>query len=116
MSNRRYATIRGHEPLRTPSGWNDQDRSLVIQLESILDDIFSRFGRLKKKDLGEELRALLDSYDQAVIDVADIKAEIGDTPMGTTATTITGAIAEHEADIVSLNEIYGMTVTELKGK
>lgn len=36
-------------------------------------------------------------------DIAAIAAKIGNTTMGTTATTITGAIAEHEADISGLN-------------
>ena len=36
-------------------------------------------------------------------DVTDLKSEIGDTAMGTTATTVTGAIAEHEEDISGIN-------------
>ena len=36
-------------------------------------------------------------------DVSDISNKIGNTTMGTTATTITGAIAEHEGDISTLN-------------
>lgn len=48
---------------------------------------------------------LMSSTDKAAVDM------IGDTPMGTTATTLTGAIAEHETVISNLNsnlaESYG---------
>ena len=38
---------------------------------------------------------------------------IGSTPMGTTATTLTGAVAEHESDISALNSRLGrLTVTD----
>lgn len=39
----------------------------------------------------------------AANDIAGIRKKIGDTALGTTATTITGAIAEHEQDISGLN-------------
>jgi len=35
--------------------------------------------------------------------INEIVEAIGDEPMGTTATTVTGAIAEHESDISELN-------------
>ena len=44
---------------------------------------------------------LMSSTDKAAVDT------IGDTPMGTTATTNTGAIAEHETDISNLNSKIG---------
>ena len=53
MAERR---IRQHQPLRVPSGWNGEARSLVIQLESLLDDIYAKFGRIGIKDLDESLR------------------------------------------------------------
>ena len=41
---------------------------------------------------------------QSVLDkITGIAETIGDEPMGTTATTVTGAIAEHETDIATLN-------------
>jgi len=41
---------------------------------------------------------------QSVLDkINEIVEAIGDEPMGTTATTVTGAIAEHESDISELN-------------
>ena len=36
-----------HESLRVPNGWNAEDKSLIIQLESILDDIYWRIGTLR---------------------------------------------------------------------
>lgn len=47
---------------------------------------------------------LMSSTDKAAVDT------IGDTPMGTTATTITGAIAEHEQDISDLNSKTNYTI------
>jgi len=35
------ARIRQHEPLRIPEHWRGQDRSFVVQLEHILDDIYA---------------------------------------------------------------------------
>jgi len=52
--------IRQHQPLRVPQGWVDQERSLVIQLERLFDDIYKRFGRLTRDDLGKALNDLLD--------------------------------------------------------
>ena len=36
-----------HEALRVPKGWVGEDKSLVIQLENILDDIYWRIGTLR---------------------------------------------------------------------
>ena len=41
--------------------------------------------------------------------VADWQKRIGNTSMGTTATTVTGAIAEHEGDISGINTTIGST-------
>ena len=40
---------RQHEPLRVPDGWKDQDRSLILQLDRILDEIYALLGRLEEK-------------------------------------------------------------------
>jgi hypothetical protein len=56
---KRGAFVRGREPLRTPSGWNEQEKAFVIQLDRILDDIYRHFGNLKLKDLSPELQALI---------------------------------------------------------
>ena len=50
----------------------------------------------RKFNLGEYIESVGES-------VSELSNKIGDTTMGTTATTITGAIAEHEGDISSLN-------------
>jgi hypothetical protein len=38
------ARTRQHEPLRIPENWVRQDRSFVIQLERILDDIYAHMN------------------------------------------------------------------------
>jgi len=42
MGSQKYNATRYNEPLRIPSNWKDQDRTLVIQLERILDDIYRK--------------------------------------------------------------------------
>lgn len=39
--------IRQHQPLRVPQGWNDQDRSLVIQLERLFDEVYTITSKLR---------------------------------------------------------------------
>ena len=77
-----YSTIQGHEPLRVPQGWKQQERAFVVQLEEILDDIYRRFGRLRVKDLGDDLKKIVEdvdglSYAQYTIDVDRIETEVG---------------------------------------
>ena len=43
MKNKRYQ----HQPLRVPRGWDDQSRALVIQIESLFDDLYTKVGQLK---------------------------------------------------------------------
>lgn len=51
-----YSTIQQHQPLRVPAGWGKQEKSFVVQMEEILDDIYRRFGRLRLADMGEAFR------------------------------------------------------------
>lgn len=60
-----YNTIQQHEPLRTPSRWTSEERRLIAQLEEIFDDIYRRFGRLRMKDMGSEMRTILQSAKEA---------------------------------------------------
>ena len=41
---RRYNRLKQHEQLRVPNGWKEQDKALIIQLERIFDDIYSKLG------------------------------------------------------------------------
>lgn len=111
--------MKQHEPIRVPQGWTGQNRALIIQLERLFDDLYKRFGNLTRADLGKELNAFLNSLASSE-DVTEIRNKIGSTPMGTTANTITGAVREHETDITELSgevsALYGLTVTQLKGK
>ncbi len=66
MSDKKYATIHQHEPLRPPAGWDAQEKRFVAQLEEVLDDIYRRFGRLKASDLGGELRMTIQESAEGV--------------------------------------------------
>lgn len=60
-----YNSIQQHEPLRTPSRWTSEERRLIAQLEELFDDIYRRFGRLRMKDMGSEMRTILRSAKEA---------------------------------------------------
>lgn len=60
-----YNSIQQHQPLRTPSRWTSEERRLIAQLEEIFDDIYRRFGRLRMKDMGSEMRTILQSAKEA---------------------------------------------------
>lgn len=47
---------RQHEPLRVPDRWHGQDRTLVVQLERMLDEIYRELGKIR--ELSEALEAL----------------------------------------------------------
>jgi ribosome-associated translation inhibitor RaiA len=38
-----------HQPLRVPKGWTDQAASLVMQIDSLFDDIYRQIALLKEK-------------------------------------------------------------------
>ena len=56
MTHDLNATIQQHQPLRVPSGWDKQEKALIVQLDEILDDIYRRFGRLKLSDMGKQMQ------------------------------------------------------------
>lgn len=71
MSNpTKYNTIQQHEPLRTPTGWGQQEKMLISQLEQTFDDLYRRFGRLKMSDLGNDLKNIIQDG-QATLAVLD---------------------------------------------
>ena len=41
--------IKQHEPLRVPDRWKDQERSFVLQIDRILDNIYAILGTLEEK-------------------------------------------------------------------
>lgn len=67
------------------------------EIEAQFQDWFDRV----KDTLSEDAAGhLLDITDALGLRIDDVEETIGDTPMGTEATTLTGAIAEHNADLV----------------
>ena len=38
-----------YEPLIMPEGWKDEERRFVIRLTALLDELFSRVGRMEKQ-------------------------------------------------------------------
>ena len=62
--------------------------------------ILNGFSGLSLGGVAQTAKAAIDALATALTTLSDF---IGSTSMGTTATTVTGAIAEHEGDITSLD-------------
>jgi hypothetical protein len=77
MDNKAY---RQHQSLRVPAGWSGQDRALVIQMERLLDDIYSRISKNREMavtnvayDSSTKKLTLTVNYDQNAV-ISDIVA------------------------------------------
>ena len=129
----RYATVQQHQPLRIPTGWNDNEKQLLIQLEGLFDDIYRRFGRLRLADLGPPLAGTITSTERGVTLAAKEIALLSEEMVLVTdslyvmAETIQAKadlieldayvkITDLEADVLEVMEsanIYDLTVTNL---
>jgi len=80
MGNR--SQIPRHELIRTPEGWKDQERALVVQLERIHDDIYRRFPQMETligneiDGVNTEISGLKGSHDLGTKSLADIQTAI----------------------------------------
>lgn len=99
------ASIKQHESLRVPMGWKDQDKALIGQLERIFDDIYKRFGRLTRDDLGKALNELLDQMgaDIDTIETTMVTAVSYNAVTGQLTVTINGTTS----DIVAVATLDG---------
>ena len=39
----------GHVPVRVPAGWTDQNKTMVIQINNLFDDLYRRINELQKE-------------------------------------------------------------------
>lgn len=62
----KYKQARQHQPLRVPDGWSGQARELVLELESLFDEVYLRLGRIRYEDLSPELKERLDGLDSRI--------------------------------------------------
>lgn len=94
------ASIKQHESLRVPMGWKDQDKALIGQLERIFDDIYKRFGRLSRDDLGKALNDLLDQMGE---DIDTIESTmVTSVSYSALTSTITVTINNTTSDVVAV--------------
>ena len=42
-------SYKGHTPVRVPSGWTDQNKAMVIQINNLIDDLYRRVNELQKE-------------------------------------------------------------------
>ena len=64
--DRQHNTTHQYEPLRTPSGWDEEERRLILQLSQIFDDLFRRFNRLRFEDLGRALQQRIEEIEAQI--------------------------------------------------
>jgi len=91
-----YPTIQQHEPLRVPSGWGAQEKRLIAQLEEILDDLYSRFNRLKLSDMGKALQATIKDTERITLAVEQSMDEDGNI------TTLKNSTLEIDTDGIEM--------------
>ena len=83
-------SIRQHEALRVPQGWNGQDRAFVIQLERVLTDIYRLFGDSEKAMVtdvsydsqNKKLTITVDGVTSDIVSVETIKNDMGSFTWG----------------------------------
>lgn len=77
----KYSTIQQRQPLRVPDGWTGTEKSLVIQIDQIFDDIYRRYGRLRLEDMEQSFRKQIADDEgniaQLMVDVGEITIEVG---------------------------------------
>ena len=86
---------RQHQPLRVPANWTGQDRALVIQIEHLLDEIYSLLLRLGETegtafpgDRGKALEDGKSDKDTTVTNVAYADEKITKTINGVTTDVV----------------------------
>lgn len=84
------------------------DQGLYVAAVDIAPGTIISFGQLNPVHPKGAVNKLVD-------DIRGINDDIGSTPMGTTATTLTGAIAEHESDISAVESAIINTNNSVAG-
>lgn len=95
---------RQHQPLRVPAGWTGQDRALVIQIEHLLDEVYSLLLRLGETEgtafPGDRGKALEDGK-------ADKDTTVTNVAYDGTNKKITKTIDGSTTDVVAVSTIKG---------
>ena len=86
-------SIRQHEALRVPQGWDGQDKALIIQLERILTEIYQLYGSNEKAMItdvsydatNKKLTVTINGAPKDVVSVATIKSDLGSFTWGALA-------------------------------
>lgn len=95
MSNSKYNSVYQRPPIPVPTDW-DGVRRMVQTLESVLDDIYKRYGRLMLKDLEKETADyIVDANETA--HTADGKADDAQDTANTANNTANSAAADAAA-------------------
>lgn len=93
-----------HQPLRVPSGWKDQDRALVIQVERLFDEVFSDMGSLGETAT-ETKDGLMSAEDKTKLDGIAEGANAADVSYDSVNMKITKTINGTDSDVVAVSTI-----------
>jgi hypothetical protein len=112
-----YSTIQQHQPLRTPAGWDKQEKALIVQLDETFDDIYRRFGRLRMEDMGKKFRKQIADDEgniaQMALDISGLTIEVGNKISKTTTYQTAESIvmaAENYTDANAYGKVSGITI------
>ena len=109
---------RQHQPLRVPNGWNNQDTALIIQIERLLDELYSITSKLGELAT-EDSKGLMSAEDKIKLDGITPGAGIEDvewssnkltkTINGTTSDVVTAATIKSALGSYTWGELAGET-------
>lgn len=113
-----YNSIQQHEPLRTPSRWTSEERRLIAQLEELFDDIYRRFGRLRMKDMGSEMRTILQSAKEADGKITQLESSFNQTAesIRSEVSKVETTANEAKSSIAQTAENIELSVSKVEGK
>ena len=121
----KYSTIQQHQPLRIPTGWDKQERALIVQLDEVFDDIYRRFGRLSLNDFNKETRKsfadIEGNFTEIRADIAGLEVDVGNaqgdiSQLQQDAVSLTARVTDAEGDIGALEIRAGNIELSVQGK
>lgn len=103
-----------HPPIRTPSGWNEQEKSTVRQIDELISDLYRRVGRVRFEDLAETLQALITGIQTGTLtDVAYGSAKLTKTKNGTTTDVVSAATLKAD---MALDQVENKSSADIRGE
>lgn len=85
---------------------SSNNETIEHAISGLVTDTQTISNKIGNTSMGTTATTITGAVKEHETDITGINNKIGNTAMGTTATTVTGAIAEHETDITTLNSQF----------